>query len=252
MLIDRMPREEQIVKGRSHCDHCNHTLSWQDLIPVFSWLTLGGKCRYCHKPVPVRNTLVELITASLFVVTYLVYGSHIMEHITTIEISQLLLYFIIVSCLIVIFFIDLDHQIIPDSLTIIASIAAILLNIIFPTLLDSLPAQAGLTPLNYIVSAISASLFFVFLIVITRGRGMGWGDVKFAVFMGLFLGYPRIVSSLYFAFLTGAFVSAILIVRRRKKFGQTIAFGPFLVVGTLFAAVGILDIAWEYLFGNLL
>ena len=248
MLIDRMPRDEQIIKGRSHCDHCKHALSWKDLIPVVSWTMLKGKCRYCHKKVPVRNTIVELITGGLFAITYLVYGTWNIEHgtifpTTSIEITQLILFLVIISCLVVIFFIDLDHQIIPDSLTVIATVAAILLHFL------------ELSPLsfqNYLLSAISGALFFVFLIAITRGRGMGWGDVKFAAFMGIFLGYPRIVSSLYFAFLTGAFVSAILIARRRKKFGQTIAFGPFLVLGTLFAAFGTLDIAWEYLFGKLL
>src|SRR3989338_7696834 len=128
MLIDRMPREEQIIKGRSHCDHCKHVLSWMDLIPVVSWTMLGGKCRYCHKKVPVRNTIVELITGGLFAITYLVYGTWNIEHgtifpTTSIEITQLILFLVIISCLVVIFFIDLDHQIIPDSLTIIATVA---------------------------------------------------------------------------------------------------------------------------------
>ena len=242
MLIDRMPREEQFIKGRSHCDRCNHILSWKDLFPVVSWVILGGKCRYCHKPVPFRNTLVELVTGSLFVINYL-FLSNSIDLLTVNGFIIELLWLTILCSLIVIFFIDLDHQIIPDSLTIIAVIAAALIHLIEP---NTLSLQ------NYIVSALGGAGFFAFLILITKGRGMGWGDVKFAAFMGIFLGYPRIISSLYFAFLTGAFVSAILIIRRRKKFGQTVPFGPFLILGTLFAALGTLDIAWEYLFGNLL
>jgi len=247
MLIDRMPREEQIVKGRSHCDRCNHVLSWKDLIPVVSWTMLAGKCRYCHKKVPARNTFVELLTGLLFVITFIALGSHI--PVMWQDLAQLVLYLVIVSCLTAIFFIDLNEQIIPDSLTIVASIAAIGLHGVEAL---SPYAEVGPSVLNYLISAISGASFFAFLILITKGRGMGWGDVKFAAFMGIFLGYPRIISSLYFAFLTGAFVSAILIVRRRKKFGQTIPFGPFLVLGTLFAAFGTLDIAWEYIFGKLL
>lgn len=246
MLIDRMPREEQIVKGRSHCDRCNHVLSWQDLVPVISWSMLRGKCRYCHKPVPFRNTLVELTTGVLFAINYLVLTNYIDVFSTSGLIAEVLM-LIILCCLVVIFFIDFDHQIIPDSLTIVATLAATILHIVEPTVLS---IGMGFSFQNYIAAALSAALFFIFLIAITRGRGMGWGDVKFALFMGIFLGYPRIVFSLYFAFLTGAFVSAILIVRRRKKFGQTIPFGPFLIVGTLFAAFGTLDIAWEYLFGS--
>ncbi len=244
MLIDRLPRDEQIVRGRSHCDHCNHELYWYDLLPVVSWLLLRGRCRYCHKSIPFRNTLVELIAAVLFAVNYIIFGQCLLlvmpgEYECFVgEFARLT----ILSSLIAIFFIDLKHQIIPDSLTLTVFVAAVLLHI----------ASPSLSIVNYALSGLFAFLFFLFLVLITKGRGMGVGDVKFAGFMGVFLGYPNIIYSLYFAFLTGAIVSAILVLKRKKKFGQTIAFGPFLVIGTVLAQFGILGILWQHIYGNFL
>lgn len=255
MLIDRVPRGEQIVKGRSHCDNCSHILEWFDLVPVFSWLLLKGKCRYCHKQVPVRNTLVELLTGLIFAAAYWNLVSGIKYQVSNIEdISKLLISLIILSCLIAVFFIDLTHKIIPDSLTIVASIGVVLLNFILPFVFPDSSHFSFLlpSPINYLLSAIGASAFFLFLVVITRGRGMGIGDVKFAGFMGIFLGYPTIVYSLYFAFLTGGIVSAILVLRKKKRFGQTIPFGPFLVLGTVLAYFKILEFLWVHIYGNFL
>lgn len=100
------------------------------------------------------------------------------------------------------------------------------------------------SPLPYLLSALGAAGFFALLILITRGAGMGWGDVKFAAFMGLFLGFPGTITALYFAFLTGAFVSVTLILRGKKRFGQTIAFGPFLVAATILVWYGELLGVW--------
>ncbi|KKR50334.1 hypothetical protein A3A55_02010 [Candidatus Roizmanbacteria bacterium RIFCSPLOWO2_01_FULL_40_14] len=224
VLIDRLPREEQIVKGRSKCDHCKHVLAWYDLLPVISWVFLKGKCRYCKKQIDFRNTLVELLTGTMFVLTAVLLVSGIRYQVLGIEIIKLSIYLIIVSCLMVIFFIDLKHKIIPDSLTILVGITGVLLWFLSPT---------SLSYINYLLSAAGSAMFFLFLVFITKGRGMGMGDVKFAFVMGLLLGSPGVIIALYIAFLTGAILSAILILSKRKKFGQTVPFGPFLVVGTL-------------------
>ncbi|MBI4137144.1 prepilin peptidase [Candidatus Roizmanbacteria bacterium] len=221
MLIDRIPRGEQIVKGRSRCDHCKHVLAWYDLLPVLSWIWLRGTCRYCGKPIAVRNTIVELTAGILFLIAGLQID-------LTSEPVQLFLYLIIISCLIVIFFIDLKHTIIPDTLTVIVGAAAVTLWFYSPT---------SLSLLNYIFSALGAGLFFALLVVLSKyflkKDGMGIGDVKFAFVMGLLLGSPGIIVALYIAFLTGAFLSAILILSKRKRFGQTVPFGPFLAASTL-------------------
>lgn len=236
MLIDRLPREEQIVKGRSKCDRCKHVLAWYDLLPVVSWVWLKGKCRYCKKNIDARNTAVELVTGMLFVMVVVLLVPGIAYSVLSIQGALLFIYLVIVSCLIVIFFIDLKHQIIPDILTIIIGVAGVLLWFLSPT---------SLSLINYLLSAVGAGAFFFFLVYITKGRGMGMGDVKFAVVMGLLLGSPGIIISLYIAFLTGAFLSAILILSKRKRFGQTVPFGPFLVAGTLIVLFGLVPEAIE-------
>ena len=230
LLIDRLPRGEQILKGRSHCDRCKRAIKWHDLIPVISWFVLKGKCRFCGNPIPFRNTLVEIITGLIFAVSFN-YNS-IYYSPSFFPLNYLLLQFLnltILACLIVIFFVDLRHQIIPDEMIIVGVAASLILNL----LNTQLPIHPITHLPNYLFSAASAAGFFFLLYWITKKRGMGFGDVKLALLMGLFLGYPKIISALYIAFLTGAFLSVMLILTGKKRFGQTIPFGPFLVLGTL-------------------
>ncbi|MCL5433261.1 MAG: prepilin peptidase [Patescibacteria group bacterium] len=224
VLIDRIPREESIIRGRSYCERCKKKLTWKDLIPVVSFILLKGKCRYCHSPISWYYPIVELITGILFI---LVFNVQLIQNsqslISQTAIISLIYYLFISSSLIVIFFTDLKYGIIPDK-------------ILYPTIGVSLLFQIlntrYLIP-NTISSAIGAFLFFLLLFLITKGKGMGFGDVKFVFFMGLFLGFPKILSAFYVAFLTGAVVSLILILWGKKRFfGGTIPFGPFLVFAT--------------------
>ncbi|MBI4067471.1 prepilin peptidase [Candidatus Gottesmanbacteria bacterium] len=221
VLIDRLSNGETIL-GRSHCDYCKKTLKTLDLIPLLSFVMLKGKCRYCHKKLSWQYPVVELITGLLFVISYT-------SIIRIIELpgskELLILRLIIISGLIVIFFADLKYRIISDEILVVL-------------LLTTLAYKIFITPGDLIISFISGIvlfLIFVGLFAITRGRGMGLGDVKYVFFMGLLLGFPASVVAFYIAFLTGAVVSIILIIRGRKRFGQTIAFGPFLVIATIAA-----------------
>lgn len=228
VVVDRLPRGESFFKGRSHCDHCKHTLSWKDLVPFFSFVFLNGRCRYCHKSLSIYYPLVELLTGILFVITYIAIShqsTYYLLH-TTYYIATLL-YFLFITCvLIVIFFTDLKSGIIPFPI-VFPAIALVLLYILLTT--------DYMLP-NHIFSALSAFLFFLILFLITRGRGMGFGDVVLAFFMGLLLGFPSIIVAFYIAFLTGTFISLILIIGKKKRFfGSTIPFGPFLIFGTYIA-----------------
>lgn len=230
VLADRLPKEESVVKGRSHCEKCKKELVWFDLIPLLSFILLKGKCRYCKAKLSFYYPIVELTTGILFVLVYLfLIKESIMYQVLSIEyVWELFYYLFITSCLIVIFFADLKYGIIPDKIIVPA---------IFATT-AYLFLISHLSFLNYFLSAVGACLFFLLLslIKIKKRRGMGFGDVKFAFLMGLILGFPNIVISLYIAFLTGAIVGIILILWRRKKaFGTTIPFGPFLVMGSLAA-----------------
>jgi len=223
VLIDRLPKGEPVVKGRSHCDKCKKTLKWYDLIPLLSFVLLKGKCRYCKANLSFYYPIVELTTGIVFAGIFLFIGG---ANINFITIISLIYYLFISSSLIVIFFVDLKYGIIPDKM-ILPSIAAALtyLFLIHNSLF-----------LIHFLSGFGASLFFLFSFLLTKGRGMGFGDVKFAFLMGLILGFPNIVVGLYIAFLTGAVVGCILIIWRKKRLtGTIIPFGPFLVLGTFSA-----------------
>lgn len=199
VLADRLPREENVLIGRSHCDFCKRTLRWFELIPVISYILQLGRCRRCHKKLSLQYPVVELVAGTGFVL--LPYQ-----------------YWLIFSSLLVIFIADLKYEIIPDSMVVVGVIGS---------------AITGLHLLPGLVS-----FAFIYLLwALTRGRGMGFGDVKFAGLMGLFLGYPNIVIAFYIAFLTGAVVGVILVLRGKKGWKSHIAFGPFLVAGTWLAFV---------------
>jgi len=131
------------------------------------------------------------------------------------------------SLFLVIFVIDLKHQIIPDSMLLLLLFVFIIVGIAFPT-----PDR-----FLHVVAGLGAGAFFFLLVVITRGKGLGFGDVKLVVLIGLFLGYPGTVFALYIAFLTGAIAGVILMITKHAKMKSRIAFGPFLLLGTLSAYV---------------
>lgn len=219
VVIERLPRGESVIVGRSHCDMCGHTLAWYDMMPIFSYLLLQGKCRYCHKPFGTAYPVVEIVTGVMLGTLPILFP--------TLSFEKLVLLGIIVCCLIVIFFSDFFYGIIPDVVSLIMGITSI--------------AFVGLSTLlfQHIITACIAMGFFFALYIGTRKRGMGLGDVKFSFVMGLLLGFPLIILGLYLAFLTGSVIALILIIGKKKHFRKdTISFGPFLVIGTYISLVG--------------
>lgn len=225
VLIDRLPRGEKIFKDRSHCESCKQDLKWYDLIPLFSFIQLRGKCRYCKSPIGWYYPIVELITGMFFVSVYFKNFQFSMISVLTIP-----YYLFIIAAFIVIFFTDLKYGIIPNKIV----YPAILVTFIF------LISQYPNILISNLLSAVGVFLFFFLLMIATeiifKKSGMGFGDVKLVFFLGLFLGFPKTLVAIYLAFLTGALISIILIVFKKKKFSQgTIPFGPFLVLGTILA-----------------
>lgn len=216
VVIDRFATNRSIIKGRSYCEFCKKTLEAKDLIPILSYIWLKGRCRFCKKRIPVRLLIVELMVGVLAVSLFNLFGAT----------SPLLFAVIFISSLIfmAIFFVDLQYGIIPDRLSIILTI----LSIIYVLVSD-------VDILRHIYAGIGSLIFFIGLFLVTRGKGMGLGDVKISFSLGMFLGFPFVVYGLYLAFLTGAIVSIILVLWNKKKFrGGTIPFGPFLTASTLF------------------
>ncbi len=237
VLIDRIPKDESPFKGRSYCDKCKKTLKWHDLIPLISHLYLKGKCRYCRAHISFYYPLVELVTGILFVIAFVyVYGLQSTVYSLSFSIfnsqfSIFLYYLFILSCFIVIFFTDIKYGIIPDKIVYPAIAIVTIYNLQFFHIRQGFGGQATN---NYLLSAFGAFGFFLTLYLITRGKGMGFGDVKLSFLLGLVLGFPKVVVALYLAFLTGAIVGSILIIWRKKKLkGGTIPFGPFLIIGAV-------------------
>lgn len=225
VAVDRFPRKETILKGRSHCEFCKKELKWFDLIPLLSFLFLKGKCRYCHKKLSLYYPIIELSTGALFalVYTYINFQFSVFNFQLSTFIS-FFYYLFIASSFIVIFFEDLKFGIIPDK-------------VVFPAIIISLAYSFIIHNSLFIVylsSAVGAFAFFLILFLITRGKGMGFGDVKLAFLLGLVLGFPEIILALYLAFLTGAIAGIILIIWRKKRsLKEAIPFGPFLIAGAL-------------------
>lgn len=223
VLIDRLPNGQDVLWTRSRCDHCKKTLLWFELIPILSWILQRGRCLRCRNTLSMQYPMVELTTAVGFIIGYFLFAYPPAGEAGSL--IQLFAYWLIFSSLLVIFVADLKYMVIPDSMVIVGILGA---------LLQGHPLQIPQGVALWI-SALGAALFFLLLYVITKRRGIGLGDVKLAFLLGFFLGYPKIIFALYAAFLTGALVGVILMMRRKKSLKSKIAFGPFLIVGALIA-----------------
>lgn len=211
VCIDRLPLGMSILSPPSHCPSCQHRLSVKDLIPVFSYLWLKGKCRYCQTPIPRRVLWVEIGNGFLFTFLYWHYGMNW-------QLAIAIFYFCLFLVLIVI---DLEQGIIPNKL-------------IYPGMVASLIISTVAGP-GIIKAAIGGSVGLTLLLIpalIYKG-GMGWGDVKMAGLMGLVTGFPLIFVALFLAVTTGGLVAGLLLLFRLKRRRETIPFAPFLAVATM-------------------
>lgn len=240
VLIDRIPKGESIVKVRSHCDHCKRKLPWYDLIPVFSYILVNGKCRYCKKNISLYYPFVELTTGLLFViVTFFIIGTNYTSIIYLPELLAVLYYFYIFVTLEFIFFVDLKYGIIP-FISVAWGVCITMLWYLIILYLPYLPGSVQIVSnpflINYLLSGLSLFLIFLMIFLLTKGRGIGFGDVIFVFFIGVLVGFPKIILSIYMAFISGAVISLFLVFTGIKKLkGGVIPFGPFLVFGTVTA-----------------
>jgi len=225
VCIDRLPRNESIVNPPSHCSACQHTLAVKDLIPVFSYLRLRGSCRYCQAAIPQRLFWVELATALIFALLCWHYG-------LSVELGVMAFY----ACLfIIIFVIDLEQGLILNKVAYPSMVIALLL---------ALLPQPWLTQETWLTQTIkpgiaSAALgggigFAIFLLIAIASRGgMGWGDVKLAALIGLATGFPLVFLAIIMGAILGGIVAVALVIVKRRKFKETIPFGPFLALATM-------------------
>lgn len=237
VVIYRLNTGKSIARGRSMCMTCSHTLSWYELLPVFSFLFQRGKCKSCKSKISTQYIIVEILTGIVFVMIANVF-------IDVMYFKQFILMFLLpaflFSLLIVIAVYDLRHKIIPNNIVYIficsAFISSLFMNFLFThVFLFSI--------LSTLVSGIVIALPFALIWFASRGRAMGFGDAKLMLGIGFFLGIPLSIGATILAFWAGALVGIFLIIKSRGKVGMKseIPFGPFLILGAFLAFVFRID-----------
>jgi leader peptidase (prepilin peptidase)/N-methyltransferase len=212
VCIYRIPQGKSIARPRSSCPKCGRPIRPYDNIPILSYLVLGGKCRDCHEPISPRYVIVELLTGLLLAALYLKYGLTL----------KLLAVFIFSAVLLVITFIDLDYQIIPDMLT-LPGIPIFFLAAVFILKMDFLEALLGL-----IIGGGTLFLISFGYRLFTKRDGMGMGDVKLLAMLGAFLGWKSLIFILFFSSLSGSLIGIAIMVKEKGNMKYAIPYGPFL------------------------
>jgi leader peptidase (prepilin peptidase) / N-methyltransferase len=219
------------LAGRSHCLSCGKHLSWFELLPVISYLTLCGQCRHCSAAIPVRYLVVEVLTAVAFLAGLtLAY-----------DIPTLILWWVILSLLILITIYDIRHFIVPDALTIALTVTALVL-----VLYIVIQKETLVTLPSTILASLAGVTFFFGLWFFSKGTWLGFGDVKLAFPLGILVGAPLVFSFIVYSFWIGAAIGGgmLLVVKIRGKLSlqakrkqltmkSVVPFAPFLIAGAL-------------------
>ncbi len=251
--------------GRSYCPNCKIKLKWYDLFPILSYLVLSGKCRNCKKSIKVEYLQVEIVVGILVGFLFwwefhifLSLGGMMLGREFPIFAFDLLFKIFFIVILVPIFITDLKTMLIPDRIILPSIVIGFVLGLLItlykviylynflgsssigkyllPPYSDYFQRHAFEILLPFLLAVLMAILiggFFLSLIIITRGKGMGGGDVKLGAFIGLMLGFPQSLVAIIASFILGAVFSIFLIIAGKKSFGQAIPFGPFLVLGSL-------------------
>ncbi len=226
LVADRLPAGGSIVFPPSHCPECQRKLSAKEVIPIFSYLWLRGRCRRCKASIPVRLLWVELGTAVLFAFLYWKYG-------LTWELAIVAIY----CCLLIVLLVtDLEYNLLPNKILYPGIAIALLIAIAGSIFGFRLEGVSGPSALPWIANAaIGGAIGFVLLFILAlvyRG-GMGGGDIKLAGFIGLVTAFPLVFLALFLAAVSGGLAAAVLMLTKSKSRKDTIPFGPFLALATM-------------------
>lgn len=215
----RLAKALPIATDRSRCRDCHKPLAWFDLIPVISFLVLGGKCRMCHARISVQYPVVEVVTGVLFVLAGLMHGVGL----ESAEIVLLIRDLIVVSVAVFLFVYDYKYTLLPDAVT----VPSIVLFAAFSWYLGMSWQRLG-------IGIIVGGGFFLLQYAMSRGAWVGGGDIRFGAMIGALFGWPLVLVALFVSYVTGALVGGGLLALGKKKPGDAIPFGTFLSVGMLF------------------
>ena len=220
VCIYRIPEGKSIFFPGSRCPHCGKKIKFYDNIPVLSFILLRGKCRFCEARISIQYPLVELLTAFLFLASYQWWG-----------LSRGFLSSVILGCLlIIVFFVDLRHRIIPDVITLPGILVGLSLALFSPqlTILDSFLGRLIGGGAFYLLAILGELLF--------KKESMGGGDIKLAAMLGAFLGWQKLLLIFFLSALLGSIVGILAIyLSSRIKKHRTIPFGPFLALASIAA-----------------
>ena len=243
VLIYRLPRGEAILQS-PRCTICGAELSPMDQIPVISFLSRHGRCRYCGAASSARSVLVELLTGVLFVGCYLVFGLE----------PELAKALALAAFLLVVTFIDYDYQLILDKVLIWMAGTGIIINLVLKYAAVWLGAvgwhncylNISLGWMDMAIAVLAGGVIMLVLAIISRG-GMGRGDIKFAAVLGLWLGWKLTLLTILLSFVIGGVTGALLLLLKIKGRKDFIPFGPFIAIGAFIALLyGQHILAWYF------
>ena len=219
-VIHRLPDLMTIIRERSHCPHCKKELGFWDLIPLLGFVMLAGKCRYCSKKISWQYPLVEFSTGLIFVLIWLNFGLSVYS------------VFLAIICagLIVIAAYDLKKMLIPDEILWPLVVLA-LLYFIARTLIEGSFAILS----SAFVGALIFGGIILILHFVSKGKWMGFGDIKLAALLGFILGIPLVFVGFFITFLAGGFLGLVLMAIGKKSLKDKVPFAPFMIIGFLIA-----------------
>ncbi|MBI2876898.1 MAG: prepilin peptidase [Candidatus Tectomicrobia bacterium] len=214
VCIYRIPRGESILWPASHCPQCQGAIRARDNLPLLSHLWLRGQCRDCGVSISWQYPLVELLTGLTYLLIFRVFGLSLASAV----------YAVLATALIIVSFIDLEHQIVPDVITLPGLALGLLLSTLF------LP----ITFLDALVGALLGGGIFYAIAMIYEG-GMGGGDIKLIAMIGAFIGWRQVLLTIFVAAFIGSLIGGTLMVTKKRKRKDPIPFGPFLALGAIVA-----------------
>lgn len=220
VVIYRLPRRQSLVWPGSACPHCGKPIRWYDNVPLIGWFVLRGRCRDCGAPISIQYPIIETITAVAFLACYWVIGPQ------WLLLSRLLL----TAALVALFAIDLEHQLLPDRITLPGMVIGLLLSIFLPPGVRD--AVLGLLLGGGVLFAVGETYFRF------RGiEGMGFGDVKMLAMVGAFLGWKLVIVTFVISSFVGGIFAVFLLVSRRTTMTSALPFGTFLALSAFIASL---------------
>ncbi len=242
VCIYRIPRGRSIVFPSSRCPSCNNPIEPRNNIPIVSYILLGGRCTFCKERISLQYPIVESLNALLYMIILWRFGTGISWF--------LLVYFAFVSSLIIITFIDIEHQIIPDRIT----LPGILLALIFgATILPDPFSRFDFLGFSnsFIGVVLGGGLFYLIAVLgkaVFKKDAMGGGDIKMMAMVGGFLGWKGVILTTFLGSLLGSVIGIFLLLMKGREWGSKIPFGPYLALGTLISMLSGQELLRWYLY----